>query len=134
MVSGCHFGDCHYIFGNERAVEQFEKTMNVVKLLGIEEGPLAARVDIGSGRERASPRSSMSSPTRCVRLGPSPFSVSDNVYASEVPEMDSRHGDGDGGELILNSQFSILNFFPPPEDLRLPRRIFEIPPGTKVEA
>jgi len=40
LVSGCHFGDCHYIFGNERAVEQFEKTMNMVKLLGIEEGRL----------------------------------------------------------------------------------------------
>ena len=40
LVSGCHFGDCHYIFGNERAVEQFEKTMNVVKLLGIEPGRL----------------------------------------------------------------------------------------------
>ncbi len=36
LVSGCHFGDCHYVFGNERAVEQFEITKNVVKLLGIE--------------------------------------------------------------------------------------------------
>ena len=25
LVSGCHFGDCHYIFGNYKAVEQFEK-------------------------------------------------------------------------------------------------------------
>ena len=40
LVSGCHFGDCHYIFGNERAVEQFEKTMEIVKLLGIDEGRL----------------------------------------------------------------------------------------------
>jgi F420-non-reducing hydrogenase iron-sulfur subunit len=40
LVSGCHFGDCHYVFGNERAVEQFEKTKNMVKLLGIEEGRL----------------------------------------------------------------------------------------------
>jgi len=38
LVSGCHFGDCHYIFGNHRAVEQFEKTMRIVRLLGIEEG------------------------------------------------------------------------------------------------
>ena len=38
LVSGCHFGDCHYINGNERAVEQFDKTKNVVKLLGLEEG------------------------------------------------------------------------------------------------
>jgi len=40
LVSGCHFGDCHYVFGNERAVEQFEKTKNMVKLLGIEAGRL----------------------------------------------------------------------------------------------
>ena len=23
LVSGCHFGDCHYVFGNHRALEQF---------------------------------------------------------------------------------------------------------------
>jgi len=36
LVSGCHFGDCHYVFGNERAVEQFEKTKKIVRLLGLE--------------------------------------------------------------------------------------------------
>jgi len=36
MVSGCHFGDCHYIFGNHRQVEIFEKTKGLVKLLGLE--------------------------------------------------------------------------------------------------
>ena len=40
LVSGCHFGDCHYVFGNERAVEQFEKTKSVVKMLGLEDGRL----------------------------------------------------------------------------------------------
>ncbi len=38
LVSGCHFGDCHYLFGNERAVEQFEKTKALLKILGVEEG------------------------------------------------------------------------------------------------
>jgi F420-non-reducing hydrogenase iron-sulfur subunit len=38
LVSGCHFGDCHYIFGNERAVEQFEKTKALLNILGLEEG------------------------------------------------------------------------------------------------
>ncbi len=38
LVSGCHFGDCHYIFGNERAAEQFEKTKALLKILGLEEG------------------------------------------------------------------------------------------------
>jgi F420-non-reducing hydrogenase iron-sulfur subunit len=40
LVSGCHFGDCHYISGNEHAVEQFDKTKNVVKLLGLDQGRL----------------------------------------------------------------------------------------------
>ncbi len=38
LVSGCHIGDCHYIFGNERAIENFEKTKALVKTLGLEEG------------------------------------------------------------------------------------------------
>ena len=37
LVSGCHFGDCHYIFGNYRAVEQFDKTKAMVKTLGFDE-------------------------------------------------------------------------------------------------
>jgi coenzyme F420-reducing hydrogenase delta subunit len=37
LVSGCHFGDCHYIFGNYKAVDQFEKTKALVKSLGFED-------------------------------------------------------------------------------------------------
>jgi coenzyme F420-reducing hydrogenase delta subunit len=37
LVSGCHFGDCHYIFGNYKAVEQFEKTKALVKTLGFDD-------------------------------------------------------------------------------------------------
>ncbi|OQX91781.1 MAG: methyl-viologen-reducing hydrogenase subunit delta [candidate division Zixibacteria bacterium 4484_95] len=37
LVSGCHFGDCHYIFGNYKAVDQFEKTKELVKTLGLDE-------------------------------------------------------------------------------------------------
>ncbi len=36
LVSGCHFGDCHYIFGNYKAVDQFEKTKAMIKTLGLE--------------------------------------------------------------------------------------------------
>jgi F420-non-reducing hydrogenase iron-sulfur subunit len=36
LVSGCHFADCHYLFGAKRAAEQFEKTAALVRLLGIE--------------------------------------------------------------------------------------------------
>ena len=36
LVSGCHFADCHYLFGAKRAAEQFEKTAELTKLLGLE--------------------------------------------------------------------------------------------------
>jgi len=36
LVSGCHFEDCHYLFGARRAAEQFEKAAELVRMLGIE--------------------------------------------------------------------------------------------------
>jgi F420-non-reducing hydrogenase iron-sulfur subunit len=72
LVSGCHFGDCHYVFGNERAVEQFEKTKNLVKLLGLEEGRL--RLEWISAAEGARFAQVINELTDQVRaLGPSPF-------------------------------------------------------------
>jgi len=72
LVSGCHFGDCHYIFGNERAVEQFTKTMNMVKLLGIEAGRL--RLEWISAAEGVRFAQVINEFTDQVRdLGPSPF-------------------------------------------------------------
>jgi F420-non-reducing hydrogenase iron-sulfur subunit len=74
LVSGCHFGDCHYVFGNERAVEQFKKTMNVVKLLGLEEGRL--RLEWISAAEGARFAQIINEFTAQIReLGPGPFSA-----------------------------------------------------------
>jgi F420-non-reducing hydrogenase iron-sulfur subunit len=73
LVSGCHFGDCHYIFGNERAAEQFAKTMNMVKLLGIEQGRL--RLEWISAAEGGRFAQVINEFTDQVRaLGRSPFS------------------------------------------------------------
>jgi F420-non-reducing hydrogenase iron-sulfur subunit len=38
LVSGCHIGDCHYIFGNHWAIKQFEVTKDMLRTLGLEEG------------------------------------------------------------------------------------------------
>ena len=82
LVSGCHFGDCHYIFGNERAAEQFEKTKNMVKLLGIEEGRL--RLEWISAAEGARFASVINEFTDQVRaLGPIPFSRSQPIEQTE---------------------------------------------------
>jgi len=91
LVSGCHFGDCHYIFGNERAVEQFEKTMKVVKLLGIEEGRL--RLEWISAAEGARFAEVIDEFTNQVRaLGPSPFAMSDAIDEIEIPETETETG------------------------------------------
>jgi F420-non-reducing hydrogenase iron-sulfur subunit len=72
LVSGCHLGDCHYIFGNEQAVGQYEKTKNLVRLLGLEEGRL--RLEWISAAEGARFANLINEFTDQVRsLGPSPF-------------------------------------------------------------
>jgi F420-non-reducing hydrogenase iron-sulfur subunit len=71
LVSGCHFGDCHYMFGNERAARLFETTKSVVKLLGVEEGRL--RLEWISAAEGARFAEVINEFTEQVRkLGPSP--------------------------------------------------------------
>jgi len=82
LVSGCHFGDCHYIFGNERAAEQFEKTKDLVRLLGIEEGRL--RLEWISAAEGARFAQVINEFTDQVRdLGPIPFSKSQPIEQTE---------------------------------------------------
>ncbi len=73
LVSGCHFGDCHYVFGNERAVEQFEKTKNVVGLLGLEDQRLRLEwISAAEGVRFAEVINEFTEQVR--RLGPSPLS------------------------------------------------------------
>jgi len=72
LVSGCHFGDCHYVFGNERAVEQFEKTERVVRLLGLEPGRLRLEwISAAEGVRFAQVINEFTEQVR--RLGPSPL-------------------------------------------------------------
>jgi F420-non-reducing hydrogenase iron-sulfur subunit len=74
LVSGCHFGDCHYMFGNERAVEQFEITRQVVEILGLEAKRL--RLEWISAAEGARFAEVINEFTEDVRkLGPSRLSA-----------------------------------------------------------
>ena len=73
LVSGCHFGDCHYIFGNHRAVEQFEKTKQLVHLLGLEDERLRLEwVSAAEGIRWAELINEFVD--QITRLGPSPLS------------------------------------------------------------
>lgn len=38
LLTGCHLGDCHYNEGNYKALKVVEKTRQILKLLGIEDG------------------------------------------------------------------------------------------------
>jgi F420-non-reducing hydrogenase iron-sulfur subunit len=74
LVSGCHLGDCHYVSGNERAIEPFEKTKAVLKVLGIEDARL--RLEWISGAEGVRFAKVIDEFTDQVRaLGPGPFSA-----------------------------------------------------------
>jgi len=72
LVSGCHLGDCHYVFGNERAIEQFEKTKRIVSLLGLEDGRLRLEwISAAEGNRFAQVVNEFTEQVR--RLGPSPL-------------------------------------------------------------
>jgi F420-non-reducing hydrogenase iron-sulfur subunit len=103
LVSGCHFGDCHYIFGNHRAVEQFDKTMRVVKMLGIEDGRL--RLEWISSAEGVRFAQVINEFTEQVRaLGPSPLAKSDQLSAlSDQLHLPPSLSPGGAGELTAES-------------------------------
>jgi F420-non-reducing hydrogenase iron-sulfur subunit len=72
LVSGCHPGDCHYVFGNEKAVLQYEKVRRVVTLLGL--GPGRLRLEWISAAEGARFAEVIDELVAGVRaLGPSPL-------------------------------------------------------------
>jgi F420-non-reducing hydrogenase iron-sulfur subunit len=72
LVSGCHLGDCHYVFGNERAKEQYEKTKRIVSLLGLEDGRLRLEwISAAEGNRFAQVINEFTEQVR--RLGPSPL-------------------------------------------------------------
>jgi len=90
LVSGCHIGDCHYVFGNERALEQFEKTKSVIKLLGLEEGRLRLEwISAAEGVRFAEVIDEFTDQVR--RLGPSPLGQNSRPEAEE-PVQGQRAG------------------------------------------
>ena len=82
LVSGCHIGDCHYIFGNHWAIKQFDVTRQMLHLLGLE--PDRVRLEWVSAAE--GPRWAAlidEFVARITELGPSPLraAVPDAEYA-----------------------------------------------------
>lgn len=72
LVSGCHFGDCHYIFGNHEAVKHFDRVKRLVRLIGLEEGRV--RLEWISAAEGTRFAEVINEFTEQIReLGPSPI-------------------------------------------------------------
>jgi len=88
MVSGCHLGDCHYRFGNYRAVEQYEKMQALVALLGLE--PERLRLEWISAAEGIRFAEIMNEFVEQVRaVGRSPIAPADGAVAEVevVPDL-----------------------------------------------
>lgn len=83
LVSGCHIGDCHYIFGNHWAIKQFDVTKEMLRMLGLEEDRVRLEwVSAAEGPRWASLIDEFVA--RITELGPSPLrnNSSDEEFAT----------------------------------------------------
>ena len=83
LISGCHLGDCHYIFGNEWAIKQFEVTRDLLRILGLKDGRLRLEwVSAAEGPRWASLIDEFVA--QVTDLGPSPWrpTVSDREFVA----------------------------------------------------
>ena len=84
LVSGCHIGDCHYIFGNHWAIKQFDVTKDMLRTLGLEEGRVRLEwVSAAEGPQWAALIDEFVA--QITALGPSPLrqGASDEEFAAQ---------------------------------------------------
>jgi Fe-S oxidoreductase/coenzyme F420-reducing hydrogenase delta subunit len=87
IVSGCHFGDCHYMFGNYRAEEQFKKLKEITVLLGLEPERIALEwISAAEGPRFAEVINDFTDQIR--KLGPSPIGNGYNVSLKPIEDLD----------------------------------------------
>ena len=89
LVSGCHIGDCHYIFGNHWAIKQYDVTRDLLKMLGMEEG--RTRLEWVSAAEGPRWAALIDEFVAGIKsLGPSPLrgDSSDESFKSDPVDMD----------------------------------------------
>ena len=73
LVSGCHIGDCHYISGNEKAVERVELLRALLDCWGLADRLRMVHASAGEGRRFTELVGGFVEELR--RLGPSPLAV-----------------------------------------------------------
>ncbi|MFC2084060.1 hydrogenase iron-sulfur subunit [Bacteroidota bacterium] len=86
IVSGCHFGDCHYMFGNYKAKEQYERLENIINLLGLEPERITLKwISAAEGPRFAEVINEFVEKIR--KLGPSPLSNGHFAESLETKEI-----------------------------------------------
>lgn len=87
LVSGCHFGDCHYIFGNHKAVEQFDRTKRLIHTLGLE--PERIRLEWISAAEGPKWAELIDEFTQTItKLGRSPLAHEDRLHLLKIRQRE----------------------------------------------
>ncbi|MBU0567399.1 hydrogenase iron-sulfur subunit [bacterium] len=72
LISGCHFGDCHYISGNEKCDEMVKVAKGLIDLLGIEPERLSfEQISAAEGPKFAQTMTEFTA--RIKELGPNPL-------------------------------------------------------------
>ena len=72
LISGCHFGDCHYLEGNYKAAKRLFLVKNLLKNIGLEDKRL--RMTFVSASEGAKWGKVITDVVKTVEeLGPSPL-------------------------------------------------------------
>ncbi|MBU1023289.1 hydrogenase iron-sulfur subunit, partial [bacterium] len=90
IVSGCHFGDCHYIFGNHKAVEWFDVTKNIIHTLGLE--PERIRLEWVSAAEGPKWAQLINEFTETItNLGRSPLAHDDRLNMLKIRQREMSH-------------------------------------------
>lgn len=90
LVSGCHFGDCHYIFGNHKAVEQFDRTKRLIHTLGLE--PDRIRLEWVSAAEGPKWAELIDEFTQTItKLGRSPLAHEDRLDLLKIRQREMSH-------------------------------------------
>lgn len=81
IVSGCHFGDCHYIAGNFKAAKRMFYVKRVLKSLGFDDRRL--RMTFVSASEGAKWAEVVKDMVKTINeLGPSPLHTASTIAAS----------------------------------------------------
>ncbi len=89
LITGCHFGDCHYISGNERQVELFERVKSLTQLLGFDQERIGLEWISAAEGERFG-RVMDEFVDRVTRLGPAPKAlVQDAAMSGESRDAES---------------------------------------------